>query len=74
MGCSAVLKARCALVILIRAPAVVVNCNRVSTDEEAARSFRKVLLKAHPGHGGNTVDMGWLNDARAACHTCDEVV
>ena len=78
MGCSAVLKARGALVVLIRALAVmcnvVVNCNRVSTDKEVAKSFRKIALKAHPGHGGNTVDMGWLNDARAACHTCDEVV
>ena len=64
MGCSAVLKARRALVILIRAPAVtynvVVNCNRASTDKEVARSFRKVALKAHPGHGGNTVDMDGL--------------
>ncbi len=78
MGCSAVLNARRALVDLIRALAVTcnffVNCNRMSPDKEVAKSFRKIALKAHPGHGGNTVDMGWLNDARAACHTCDEVV
>ena len=64
--------------VLIRALAVtynvVVNCNRASTDKEVAKSFRKVALKAHPGHGGNTVDMGWLNDAQAAWHTCEEVV
>ena len=78
MGCSAVLKARCALVVLIRALAVtynvVVNCNRASTGKEVAKSFRKVALKAHPGHGGNTVDMGWPKDAQAAWHTCEEVV
>ena len=64
--------------ILIRAPAVtynvVVNCHRVSTVKEVAGRFGKVALKAHPGHGGNTVDMGWLNDAQAAWHTCEEVV
>ena len=64
--------------VLIRALAVtynvVVNCNRASTDKEVAKSFRKVALKAHPGHGGNTVDMGWPNDAQAAWHTCEEVV
>ena len=69
MGCSAVLKAMRALVVLIRAVAVTytfaVN-GRVSTDWVAAKSFRKVALKAHPGRGGNIVDMGWLNDVRAA--------
>ena len=78
MGCSAVLKARCALVVLIRAFAVtynvVVTCSRVSTDKDVARSCRKVVLKARPGHGGSTVDTGWLNDAQAAWHTCEEVV
>ena len=75
MGCSAILKAMRALVVLVRALAVTyivaVNCNRVSTDREAAESFRKVALKAHPGHGGNTVDMGWLHDVRAAWGTCE---
>ena len=76
MGCSAVLKARRALVVLIRALArtynAAVNCNRVPTDKEAAESFKKVALKAHPGHRGNTVDMARLNDARAAWHSCEE--
>ena len=78
MGCSAILKAMRALVVLVRALAmtytVAVNCNRVSTNREAAESFRKVALKAHPGRVGNIVDMGWLGDARAAWHTCAEVV
>jgi hypothetical protein len=69
MGSSAVLLARRALVVLIRALAitynVVVNCNRDSTDKEVVASFRKVILKVHPDHGGNDVDMGRLNDARA---------
>ena len=64
--------------VLIRALAVkysvVVTCNRAPTDKEVARSFRKVVLKARPGHGGSTVDMGWLNDVQAAGHTCEEVV
>ena len=50
--------------ILIRAPAVtynvVVNCNRESTDKEVVKSFRKVILRAHRDHGGNTVDMDGL--------------
>ena len=64
MGCSAVLNLRRVLVVLIRAVKynVVVTCNRAPTDKEVARSFRKVVLKARPGHGGSTVDMGWLND------------
>ena len=64
--------------VLIRALAgtynAAVNCNRVSTNREAAGSFRKVALKAHLGRVGNIVDMGWLDDARAAWHTCAEVV
>ena len=78
MGCSAVLKAMRALVVLVRALAVTyivaVNCNRVSTDKEVAKSFRKVALKAHHSRVGNIVDMGWLDDAWAAWHTCGEVV
>ena len=61
--------AKRALVVVIRALAVsygvVVSCNRDSADKEVLASFRKVALRVHPDHGGNTVDQQKLNDARA---------
>jgi hypothetical protein len=70
MGNSAVLLAKRALVALIRSLAltygVVVCCNRDSADQVVLGSFRKVALKAHPDHGGNTSDQAKMNEAREA--------
>ena len=70
MGSSAVLLAKRALVALVRSLAltygVVVCCNRDSADQVVLGSFRKVALKAHPDHGGNTSDQAKMNEAREA--------
>ena len=70
MGSSAILLAKRALVVLIRALAltygVTVNCNRDSNDSEVLSNFRKVALRVHPDRGGNTADQQKLNDARGA--------
>ena len=70
MGSSTLLLAKRALVVVIRTLAVtydvVVNCTRDSPDKEVLASFRKVALRVHPDHGGNTADQQKLNDARAA--------
>ena len=69
MGSSAVLLAKRALVALIRQLATVygltVSCCRDSSDQVIRTSFRKVALRAHPDHGGNSNDQQRLNDARA---------
>ena len=70
MATSKVLRAKRALVALLRSLAVaynlVVNCNRDSDDKVVLTAFKKVSLRVHPDHGGSTVHQQQLNDARAA--------
>ena len=70
MVASRVLVAKRALVNVLRVLAalytIVLKVNREASDADVLRSYRRVILKAHPDKGGSTADFQKLQDAREA--------